>query len=517
MIIASTIMSVGLEGMKGHKVSVEANVRSEKDQFVIVGLPDASIKESKERILSSIHALDLDISMKKITIHLSPPDKKKSGTGYDCAMLLAVLHEVLEEPISIEETTCVLASLSLDGKLTPFHGLIPSIQQAVLLGFKRIIVPPVDLSFLDKNLGVEFVLIVDIRQLLTYLRGQLALDLQEVNPIPWEPLDHQDLSVQTTDFSAIRGHSEAKRALEIAAAGGHHVLLSGPPGCGKSMLADAFHTILPDVSNDEMLEIYSIYHLAKERRGFSARPPYRYPHHSASAIALIGGGTYPKPGEISLAHHGVLFLDELGEFSRKSLDMLRQPLETGEVTISRVRQTVTYPSSFTLIAATNPCPCGYYGSTERYCTCTAAQVRTYQLKASGPLLDRLDFVLTLKSVGISETANSQTSTEIRQRVDKARQLQCGRYSKGFLNGNVPVQILLTTCGISDSQLDFLKEVCFTEKWSNRTQVKLIRIARTIADLAGDQAISDGALQEAVEWKKTATLHHGAPKMVDLNG
>ena len=517
LLIASTIMSVGLEGMKGHRVSVEANVRFEKDQFVIVGLPDASIKESKERILSSIHALELDISMKKITIHLSPSDKKKTGTGYDCAMLLAVLYEVLEEPISIDETTCVLASLSLDGKLTPLHGLIPSIQQAVLLGFKRIIVPPVDLSFLDKSLGVEFVPIVDMKQLLTYLRGQLSLDLQEVNPIPWEPLDHQDLSVQTTDFSAIRGHPEAKRALEIAAAGGHHVLLSGPPGCGKSMLADAFHTILPDVSNDEMLEIYSIYHLAKERRGFSARPPYRYPHHSASAIALIGGGTYPKPGEISLAHHGVLFLDELGEFSRKSLDMLRQPLETGEVTISRVRQSVTYPSSFTLIAATNPCQCGYYGSTERYCTCTAAQVRTYQLKASGPLLDRLDFVLTLKSVDIAETANRQTSAEIRQRIDKARQLQRGRYSKGFLNGNIPVQTLLATCGISDNQSDLLKKVCFTEKWSNRTQVKLIRIARTIADLAGDQVISDDVLQEAVEWKRTASFYHGSPKMVDYNG
>ena len=264
-------------------------------------------------------------------------------------------------------------------------------------------------------------------------------------------------------------------------------------------------------------EIYSIYHLAKERRGFSVRPPYRYPDQSASAIALIGGGTYPKPGEISLAHHGVLFLDELGEFSRKSLDMLRQPLETGEVTISRVRQSVTYPSSFTLIAATNPCPCGYYGSTERYCTCTAAQVRAYQLKASGPLLDRLDFVLTLKSVGIAETTNRQTSAEIRQRIDKARQLQRERYGKGSLNSNIPVQILLDTCEISDSQSDLLKKFCFTEKWSNRTQVKLIRIARTITDLAGDLAIADCMLQEAVEWKRTASLHNGPPKMVDHNG
>lgn len=517
LLIASTIMSVGLEGMKGQRVWVEADVRFAKDQFVIVGLPDASIKESKERILSSIHALGVDISMKKITIHLSPPDIKKTGTGYDCAMLLAVLHEVLEDPISVDDTTCVLASLSLDGKLVPFHGLIPSIQQAVLLGFERIILPPVDLSFLDKGQDVEFVRIMDMHQLIDYLRGQDLSEIKKKDQIVWEQQKNEELSVQTTDFSAIRGHSKAKRVLEIAAAGGHHVLLSGPPGCGKSMLADAFHTILPDVSNDEMLEVYGVYHLAKETRGFSVRPPYRHPHHSASAISLIGGGTYPKPGEISLAHHGVLFLDELGEFSRKSLEMLRQPLEAGEVTISRVRQSVTYPSSFILIAATNPCPCGYFGSNERYCTCTTAQVRAYQLKVSGPLLDRLDFVLTLKSIGITETFDTLTSVEIRQRVKNARQLQRRRYGKGMLNGDVPVQILLATCQISDSQSEYLKEVCFREKWSNRTQVKLIRIARTIADLRGERFILDEALQEAVEWKRITSLHHSQGKVVNHSG
>ncbi|PIC86108.1 hypothetical protein CSV72_09835 [Sporosarcina sp. P20a] len=200
-----------------------------------------------------------------------------------------------------------------------------------------------------------------------------------------------------TDFSSIRVQQQAKRALEIAAAGGHHTLLIGPPGYGKSMLASAFSSIMSDLAQEEALEVYSLYHLAREKQGMTLRPPYRQPHHSASAISFIGGGTYPKPGEISLAHRVILFLDELGEFSRKTLDMLRQPMESGEVTISRVKQTVSYPASFTLIAATNPCPCGYYGSHERYCTCSSKQVTNYQLKVSGPILERLDFVLSLQS------------------------------------------------------------------------------------------------------------------------
>ncbi len=499
-------MSVGLEGMKGHKVLVESNVRVEKDQFVIVGLPDASIKESKERILSCIHTLGLDITMKKITIHLSPSDKRKTGTGYDCAMLLAVLCDILKDPPPIDDTTCVLASLSLDGKLVPFHGLIPSIQQAIHLGFKRIILPAVDLSFLEKRPDIELVTIDDITQLIGYLKGQLSLELPSERQLIFSQSMNEDTAVQTTDFSSIRGHADAKRVLEIAAAGGHHVLFNGPPGCGKSMLADAFHTILPNMSNDEMLEIFSIYHLAKENRGFSTRPPYRFPHHSASAISLIGGGTYPKPGEISLAHHGVLFLDELGEFSRKALDMLRQPLETGEITISRVKQSVTYPASFILISATNPCPCGYFGSNERYCTCTPNQVRAYQLKASGPLIDRIDFILSLKSVGITENEQVESSADIQKRTENARLLQRQRYSTSQLNGNVPVQQLLATCGMTEQQAEYLKEICFKEKWSNRTQVKLIRIARTISDLVHSEKLLDSALEEACNWKKTASFH-----------
>lgn len=504
------IRSIGLEGMRGYTVMVEADVRLDKEQCVIVGLPDASMKESKERILSNLHSLGIDLTLKKITIHLSPSDKRKVGVGYDCAMLLAVLNKTLEQPLPIDANTCVLGSLALNGDIVEFHGLIPSLQQALQLGFKRILLPPIDTSFLNVTDEIELVPLQNVQQLIDYLNGQLSLAMLHL-PLVKLPKEPQ-IFFDTTDFQMIHGHEQAKRALEISAAGGHHVLLSGPPGCGKSMLADAFHTIFPNVTNDVMLEVFSIYHLAKETATFSYRPPYRAPHHSSSATSLIGGGTYPKPGEISLAHKGVLFLDELGEFPKKALDMLRQPLERGEVSISRVRQTVTYPAAFTLIAATNPCPCGYFGSNERYCTCTPQQVRTYQQKASGPLLDRMDFFLSLKSVGIQQQTTGDSSAMIRKRTEKARAMQQARYGTNYLNGTAPTPHLLQACALTELQHQFIKKVCYEQKWSNRTQLKLLRIARTIADLQGTEKLTDAHLQEAIDWKKQALheLTEGVP-------
>ncbi|MCM3756139.1 ATP-binding protein [Sporosarcina aquimarina] len=264
------VLSVGLEGMKGHIVRVEANVRSDKDQFVIVGLPDASIKESKERVLSCLHALDADLDMKKVTVHLSPADERKTGTGYDAAMLVAILREVMKEQIPLDASTCILASLSLDGRLESFHGLIPAIQQAVLLGFKQVLLPPVDVRVLGKDLSAELIPLADVHQLLDCLREQGVIEM-DVPKVLVKEEEIPDLSRQP-DFASVRGHKEAKRALEIAVAGGHYSLMTGPHGCGKSMLADTFNTIFHDLPNKEMLEVFSIYHLVKERRGFASRP-----------------------------------------------------------------------------------------------------------------------------------------------------------------------------------------------------------------------------------------------------
>ncbi|PIC63515.1 magnesium chelatase [Sporosarcina sp. P13] len=501
--MASTVWSVGLQGLKGERIRVEADIRDDKEQCVIIGLPDVSIKESKERILSCLHHLAYDLSMKKITIHLSPADIRKSGTGFDGAMLLAAIQELTDQPLPLDDSICVITSLSLHGELVPFHGLLPAIQQALTLGFKRIYLPPVDVSFLNYAKDVELIPLPNVEALLNHLRGQSTLLFDGLlAPVITEQATFQEQ--YETDFSAIRGQQQAKRALEIAAAGGHHTLLIGPPGCGKSMLAGAFSSIMPDLAQEEALEVYSLYHLAREKQGITLRPPYRQPHHSASAISLIGGGTYPKPGEISLAHRGLLFLDELGEFSRKTLDMLRQPMESGEVTISRVKQTVSYPASFTLIAATNPCPCGYYGSRERYCTCTQKQITHYQLKVSGPILDRLDFVLSLESSGLKEQTTAESSLDIRKRLEKARELQRIRYGRNVLNGTVSFQLLEQTAGLTSDQLNLIGDICFEHKWSNRTQVKLIRIARTIADLQGSTGITASALQEAIEWKRLPT-------------
>lgn len=497
------IKSIGLEGMKGYEINVEADVRTDREACVIIGLPDTTMRESRERILANLYALNYDLSLKRITIQLSPPDKRKTGIGYDCAMLIAVLKKLMPESIQVDEHTCILGGLTLQGEIVPFHGLVPALQQALQMNFKRIILPPIDTSFIQINNTIELVTLESVKQLIAFFTGTLNQQTLQFNKIEQIREVHQSHSddLSAVDFSMIFGHEKAKRALEIAAAGGHHVLMSGPPGCGKSMLAEAFQTIQPQLSNGEMLETYSIYHLAKEPREFSKTAPYRAPHHSSSAISIIGGGTFPKPGEISLAHNGVLFLDELGEFSKKTLDMLRQPLEQGEITISRVRQSVTYPAKFILIAATNPCPCGYFGSNERYCNCTPKQIKQYQQKVSGPLLDRLDFFLPLQSVALQKHQQAESSSTIRQRVKRARHIQYSRYSA--LNGSVATARLRRHAVLDNEMFQYLQQQCFQFKWSNRTQTKILRVARTIADLEHAPSILKHHLVEAVEWKHLA--------------
>lgn len=498
-----------MKGLAGQVIRIEATVREDKEQCVIIGLPDVSIKESKERILNCLHALGADIDMKKITIHLSPADVKKQGTSYDAAMLLAVLQAMAKQPVIIPDKTCVIAALTLNGELTTFHSMIPTIHQAILLGFKRIYIPPIEISLFAQAADVELIRMPDMPSLLSHLKGTPSLLDEELTLLPLETIHEETEKVPHVCFSAIRGHAEAKRALLLAAAGGHHVLMSGPPGCGKSLLANAFHTILPDLTHDEVLEVYSIYQMAKQARSLSERPPFRSPHHSSSEGAIIGGGRFPKPGEMSLAHRGVLFLDELGHFPRRVIDTLRQPLESGFAVVNRVEGSDQFPATINLIAATNPCPCGYYGSHEKYCTCGDKVRLKYMQKITGPIIDRVDFVLGMKNQGVFETDTGEPSDAIRKTVSDARNRQRIRYGANYTNAIVPIKLFEEKVFFSAPQLSRIQLVSSQEKLSSRSALKILRLARTIADVSGEEAISDASVDEALKWKIRASHVHGS--------
>ncbi|MDR7079569.1 Mg chelatase-like protein [Neobacillus niacini] len=341
-----------------------------------------------------------DIHTKKITVILSPLEFKKTGPGYDAAMVLVVLKSIGKLDGELNEDMCIIGAISLKCDIEPFEGIVPVITNAIRLGFKKIFIPPINTRIFPNTIGTELIPVSTISSLISYLKGQLKADHLFSFPIEVNEEVSSKVEEPQIDFQSVIGHRLAKRALEISAAGGHHVLLSGPLGCGKRMLAEAFPSIFPDLSPEETLELYGIYQLGREELPSMTRRSMRHPHHSASATSLLGGGTYPKPGEVSFAHYGILFLDEMGEFSKKTLDMLRQPLENSRITINRAKQSVTYPADFTLIAATNPCPCGHLGSSQCYCVCTPKQIATYQQRISGPILDRIDFVLTLKNVSL---------------------------------------------------------------------------------------------------------------------
>ncbi|WHY86053.1 YifB family Mg chelatase-like AAA ATPase [Neobacillus novalis] len=504
------VTSVGLKGLEGYRVQVEVKIKTGTESIVIVGLPDASVKESRERVVAALSHFDVDVTDQKVVINLSPSEQKKNGPLFDLAIAIAALKELHMIKSAIPTNAAFIGALSLDGMVVKAEGMLPALISAKGLGIKKIYLPydpTIPIHMLE---GLECIVIQHIEEVVQHLEGQELLPFhQSLSSNDQIPLFADQ---PQKDFRHVIGHEQAKRALEIAAAGEHNLLMSGPPGCGKSLLAETFPSILPTLTNQAQLEVMSLYQLAGERSSQHQNAPYRNPHHSASSVAIIGGGSSPRPGEISLAHRGVLFLDEIAEFTKKTIDMLRQPLETGQVTISRAHSTVTYPSSFILIGAMNPCPCGFLGSHDYYCTCSPKQIQAYRNRLSGPIFDRLDILLSLKSINLDQPASNvqESSCDIRTRVEKARQLQYQRYQTEISNAKVPFEVITHTSPLTSDQQNMVSNVAAKQNWSNRVQIKIIKLARTISDLDGEDKITDAAIWEAMTLRR-----RGLPKLQSI--